>query len=76
VTAIRRAIIRTFDAAAYTADVEIEGYPQSLLKGVPVAWDIDATHPADGVSCVLILLDDFDPRLAVVAALFGAPGPP
>jgi hypothetical protein len=73
---IRRAIIRTFDAVAYSADVEIEGYPHSLLKGVPVAWHIDASHPAEGVACILILLDDLNPRQAVVAALFGAPGPP
>jgi len=68
-----RGIIRSFDAATYLADVEPVGYPASVLRAVPVAWDIDETHPADGVECLVLLMDGLNAGRAVVVGLFGGP---
>ncbi len=65
--------IRGFDPAVYTADVEITGYVQSVLSGVPVAYHIRADLPVDGTRCAILFEDTLDLSRAVVVALWGGP---
>mgnify|MGYP005848942619 CR=1 FL=1 len=64
-------IVRAFDRDAYTADVELLGYPGTLLVGVPVAFSVREDLVVDGIRCVLLMADVLDARSAVVVALYG-----
>nr|MBC7245516.1 hypothetical protein [Chloroflexota bacterium] len=71
VAAIRFGVIRGFDRDGYTAEVELVGYPGTVLTGVPVSFAVREDWVVDGVSCVLLVGDDFHPSDAVVVALYG-----
>ena len=68
---LRFGTIRGFDRDAYTAAVEIVGYPSTQLEGVPVALHVREDLPVDGMRCLLAFNDGFDASDAVVLALFG-----
>ena len=63
--------IRGFNKEVYTADVEITGYPQSLLVGVPVAYHLREDLPVAGARCLVLFEDALDLSQAVVLALWG-----
>ncbi|MBC7264103.1 MAG: hypothetical protein H5T64_07050 [Chloroflexi bacterium] len=69
---IHPAIIRAFDEASWTATVELVGYENSLLMGVPVAMDIRPDLIAPGVQCGVLLFDDINPADGCVFCLYGA----
>jgi len=54
--------VRAFDAAAYTATVQVDGSLAVWLEGVPVARNIPAAEVVSGRRCLLVLADGADPR--------------
>lgn len=64
-------VIRGFDWDSYTADIELAGYPGTLLVDVPVAWSVRNDLAVDGVACLVVFPDELDARTGVVVALFG-----
>lgn len=67
---VRRGEIRTFDAGAYTATVQMAGSISVWLSGVPVARNIAAAEVVVGRKCALIFFDDTNPDDAVVVAVY------
>lgn len=64
-------VVRGFNAEAYTADVELVGYPGGVIEGVPVAWSLREDLMVDGVQCLIVFADALDARSGTVVALFG-----
>lgn len=71
VTTIHKAIIKAFDAGAYTATVQIVGSIPSYLTGVPVAHHLRANLLVAGKKCGVIFFDETNPTDAAVVLLFG-----
>lgn len=70
-TTIYKAIIKAFDAATYTATVQIVGSIPSYLTGVPVAHHLRANLLAPGAKCGVLFFDETNPTDAAVVLLFG-----
>ena len=68
---ILKATIRSFDATAYTATVQITGSIATWLDGVPVARNIPAADLAEGRRCAVLFFDVANPSDAVVLAVYG-----
>ena len=68
---ILKATIRSFDATAYTATVQITGSIATWLDGVPVARNIPAADLAEGRHCAVLFFDVANPSDAVVLAVYG-----
>ena len=66
-----KATIRSFNADAYTATVQISGSLATWLDGVPVARNIAATDLTAGRACALVFFDASNPADAVVLAVYG-----
>ena len=66
-----KATIRSFNADAYTATVQISGSLATWLGGVPVARNIAARHLTEGRTCALVFFDASNPADAVVLAVYG-----
>ncbi len=67
---IRRAVLKSFDSATYTAAVQIAGSLDVWLAGVPVARSIAAAEMQAGRNVALLLFDDANPKDAVIAAVW------
>ena len=70
-TEIHKATIRSFDADANTATVQITGSLATWLADVPVARNIPAAHVIDGRTCAVLFFDASNPSDAVVLAVYG-----
>ena len=68
---ILKATVRSFDATAYTATVQISGSIATWLGGVPVARNIPAAEVTVGRSCAVLFFDAANPSDAVVLAVYG-----
>ena len=66
-----KATIRSFDANAYTATVQITGSLATWLDDVPVARNIAPTHLTPGRACAVVFFDASNPADAVVLAVYG-----
>ena len=66
-----KATIRSFNADAYTATVQISGSLATWLDGVPVARNIAARHLTAGRACAVVFFDASNPADAVVLAVYG-----
>ncbi len=62
--------VRAFNAATYTATVQVDGSLSVWLEGVPVARNIPASEMASGRRCLLLLADPANPRDGVLVAVF------
>jgi len=69
--AIHRAIIRAFDAATYTATVQLTGSLATYLAGVPVAHHLRPNLLTAGTKCGVVFFDEANPTDAAVVLLFG-----
>lgn len=67
---VRRGTVRSFDAVAYTADVQVAGSLLVWLEGVPVARNIPAAEMVVGRRCAVLFFAEADPRDAVVVAVY------
>ena len=56
-----KATLRSFDADAYTATVQVSGSLATWLEGVPVARNIAARHLTEGRTCALVFFDASNP---------------
>lgn len=73
---VERGLIYGFDAATWTADVELVESGHMVLPDVPVAWSVDSTQIVAGSThCVLLLSDDLSPSRSVVLALYQGVAP-
>lgn len=68
---ILKATVRSFDAAAYTATVQVSGSLATWLDGVPVARNIAAAEVTTGRACAVLFFDAANPADAVVLAVYG-----
>ena len=68
---ILKATIRSFDATAHTATVQVSGSIATWLDGVPVARNIPAADVTEGLSCAVLFFDAANPSDAVVLAVYG-----
>ena len=66
-----KATIRSYDATAHTASVQITGSLATWLADVPVARNIPAAHVTDGRHCAVLFFDAGNPSDAVVVAVYG-----
>lgn len=69
---IRKAIIKSYDAQAHQATVQIAGSLGVWLPGVRVATDIPAADVVAGRQCTVLFLDPSNPDDAVVITIQGA----
>ncbi len=67
---VRRATLKSFNAAAYTATVQEAGSLSVFLTGVPVSRAIPAAEMVAGRACALLLFDEANPQDAVVCAVY------
>ncbi|MDE2802624.1 MAG: hypothetical protein OXK21_07070 [Chloroflexota bacterium] len=68
---IHKANIRTFDATAHTATVQITGSLATWLDAVPVARNIPAAEVTEGRHCAVLFFDAANPADAVILAVYG-----
>jgi len=69
---IKKAMLKSFNATAYTATVQIVGSLCSWLADVPVSRGIPAAEMISGRACALFLLDPSNPRDSVIVAVWTA----
>jgi len=67
---LERGLIVAFDAATWTASVELVESGHIVLAGVRLAWHIDSTQVVVDVHCMVVLSDDLNPTTSVVVALY------
>jgi len=67
----RAGTITAFDPVSWTCTVQIAGAVETVVEGVPVAWHVRQDLPAEGVRCLLALVDPFSSASYVVVALYG-----
>lgn len=68
---IHKATVRSFDADAHTAAVQITGSLATWLDAVPVARNIAAADVTTGRACAVLFFDAANPTDAVVLAVYG-----
>ena len=68
---IHKATVRSFDADAHTATVQITGSLATWLDGVPVARNIPASAVTEGRRCAVLFFDPANPSDGVVLAVYG-----
>jgi hypothetical protein len=66
----RKAELQGFDAGAYTADILIAGGHTVFLEDVAVARNLPSGEMVTGRTLVVAFFDDFNPREAVVVAVY------
>ncbi|MFQ5879433.1 MAG: hypothetical protein ACE5IZ_04600 [Dehalococcoidia bacterium] len=67
---VRRGLVKSFDATAYTATVQVAGSLSVWLEGVPVARNIATTEVVAGRRCAILFFSETDPKDAVVVAVY------
>ncbi len=78
---IKRGIIQSFNASAYTVSVLLLEATSTALVGVPVSNMVDSTSCLAGALCAVLFFDEHNPTDAVVIAVFAngssaLPSPP
>lgn len=67
---LRRGVVKSFDAATYTATVQVAGSLAVWLEGVPVARNIAAAAVVAGRRCALLFFSETDPKDVVLVAVY------
>lgn len=67
---VRNGTVKSFDAGAYTATVQLAGNLLVWLSGVPVARNISGGEVLAGRKCAVVFFDDTNPNDAVVVAVY------
>jgi hypothetical protein len=67
---IKKGILRGFNSGDYTATLQLSGSYKSYLQGVAVARNLPAIEMALGRKVVVIFFDEYNPREAVVIAVY------
>jgi len=74
VSTVRRGIVRAFDAATWTVDVQLIS-PSMVLYDVPLCWHVDSTQVVDGVYCMLLVDENFLATASAVVGLYSGVAP-
>ncbi len=69
---IRRAVVKSYDAATHKADVQIAGSLTVWLDAVRVATNIPAADVVTGRQCTVLFLDPSNQDTAVIISIQGA----
>ena len=67
---IKKAILKSFDLADYTATIQIVGSLSSWLQDVPVSRAIPSAEMVAGRFCTLLLFDPSNPQDSVIVAVW------
>ncbi len=67
---LRKAILKSFDSGDYTATVQLAGSYKAYLEGIAVARNIPAAEMALGRNVAVIFFDEYNPKEAVVVAVY------
>ena len=67
---IKQAVLKSFDAATYTATIQLSGSPQAYLEGVAVAHNMPAFEMISGRKLAVFFFDRYRVSEAVVAAVW------
>lgn len=75
---IKRGIVQSFQASAYTASVLLLEATSEYVQGIPVNTALDAASVISGASCAVLFFDEHNPQDAVLLAVYpnGAQGVP
>ncbi len=68
---IKKAVLRAWYSASYTATVQVEGSSRAYLEGVKVARNIPSSEMVSGRSLAVLFHDRTNPSDAVVIAVYG-----
>ena len=67
---MRKGILKTFDGGSYTATVQLAGSYKVYLEDIAVARNIPSTEMVAGRKTAVIFFDEYNPKEAVVAAVY------
>ncbi len=67
---IRKATVKAFDAATYTATVQLDGSIATYLKAVPVSKAIPAAELTAGRTVAVLFFDPNNPDDALVTGVW------
>ncbi len=67
---LRKAILKSFNSGDYTATVQLAGSYKAYLEGIAVARNIPAAEMALGRKVAVIFFDEYNPKKAVVVAVY------
>jgi len=67
---LRKAILRSFNSADYTATVQLAGSFKVYLEDVAVARNLPAAEMTAGRKTAVLFFDEHNPKEAVVIAVY------
>lgn len=67
---VRKAILKSFASATYTATIQVIGAHTAHLTGIPVARNIPSAEMVAGRKLGVIFFDEHNPKEAVVVAVY------
>lgn len=68
--AVKRAILKDFNATDYQAAVQISGGHNAYLEGITVAKNISAAEMINGREVAVLFFDEHHPKTAVIFAVY------
>lgn len=68
---IKKAILKAWYPASYTATVQITGSSKAYLEGIKVARNLPSAEMASGRNLAVLFVDKNNPADAVVIAVYG-----
>ena len=68
---LRRGVLKSFNATAYTATVQVAGSLSVWLEDIPVSRGIPSGEMVTGRTVALLFFDDANPQDAVVVGVWG-----
>ena len=67
---VRKAVLKSFNSGDYTATIQLTGSYKVYLESVAVARNIPAAEMALGRKVAVIFFDEYNPKEAVVVAVY------
>lgn len=67
---LRKAVLRSFNSADYTATVQLAGSYKVYLEDVAVARNLPAAEMTAGRKTAVLFFDEHNPKEAVVIAVY------
>jgi len=67
---LRKAVLRSFNSADYTATVQLAGSLKVYLEDVAVARNLPAAEMTAGRKTAILFFDEYNPKEAVVIAVY------
>ncbi len=67
---LRKAVLRSFNSADYTATVQLAGSYKVYLEDITVARNLPAAEMSPGRKTAVLFFDEHNPKEAVVIAVY------